>query len=64
MKKEALKKELERMACGQYSAYKIEDLTPKIEWLFKWRKITNEEKNELVDLAILVMKQGGYSIFE
>lgn len=61
--KHQLQFELDRMTEGRYSPYNISDLTDAISWMWKWRKITEEEKNSMVDQAISIMQSGGYSVY-
>lgn len=61
--KQQLQSELDRMTAGKYSPYSICDLTDKISWMWKWRKITEEEKNSMVEQAISIMQSGEYSIY-
>lgn len=61
--KQQLQSELDRMTTGKYSPYSICDLTDKISWMWKWRKITEEEKNSMVEQAINIMQSGAYSIY-
>ena len=41
--------------CG-YCPAKIEVVTDKIVWCWKWKKITEQQKNELCDRMVEVMK--------
>ena len=41
--------------CG-YCPVKIEVVTDKIVWCWKWKKITEQQKNELCDRMVEVMK--------
>jgi len=61
--KQQLQSELDRMTAGKYSPYSICDLTDKISWMWKWRKITEEEKNSMVEQAISIMQSGEYSVY-
>lgn len=61
--KQQLQSELDRMTEGKYSPYSICDLTDKIFWMWKWRKITEEEKNSMVEQAISIMQSGEYSVY-
>lgn len=61
--KHQLQSELDRMTAGKYSPYSISDLTDKISWMWKWRKITEEEKNSMVEQAISIMQSGEYSVY-
>ena len=61
--KQQLQSELDRMTIGKYSPYSICDLTDKISWMWKWRKITEEEKNSMVEHAISIMQSGEYSVY-
>ena len=37
-----------------YHPYKLEWITDRIDWCWKWRKITEEQKNELCDRVISI----------
>lgn len=41
--------------CG-YCPVKIEVVTDKIVWCWRWKKITEQQKNELCDRMVEVMK--------
>ena len=41
--------------CG-YCPVKIEVVTDKIVWCWKWKKITEQQKNELCDRMVEVLK--------
>ena len=63
MTKQQLQTELDRMTAGKYSPYNISYLTDKISWMWKWRKITEEEKNSMVEQAINIIQSSAYSIY-
>jgi len=44
-----------------YHTHKIEWITNRIDWCWRWRKITEEQMNELVDRVIAVMEQQKYA---
>lgn len=40
---------------GMYATHKISWITSRIDWCFRWHKITRQQMLELADRAIAVM---------
>lgn len=51
----ALKEHEEYKPCKQHTT---EWICNRIDWCWRWRKINEEQMNELVDRVIKVMKEG------
>lgn len=39
-----------------YHQYKIDWICDRIDWCWKWRKITKEQMEELADRAVVIME--------
>ena len=47
---------LDRMEAGLYTGIKISSVTDRIAWLWNWKKITEEQKNELTARADYIIR--------
>lgn len=44
-----------------YHPHRMDWIINRIDWCWKWRKITKEQMEELVDRATAVMLEGGHN---
>ena len=47
---------LQRMEQGLYTGIKISQVTDRIAWLWRWKKITEEQKDELASRADYIIR--------
>lgn len=58
--KERVQMNLKNMYYSKYSEFTIYQLCDKIEWLWKWRKISETELDIMVNMACDIMKRNNF----
>ena len=54
-----INKVLTRLEAGQYAVANIHWCTDRVDWAWRWRKITKDEMEELASRCIALLDRGG-----